>query len=401
MLRIIILTTQIFVTMDVGYSEAQELGAQKQVSRDAQSLSLEAIRGSVSARNALFQSLKFKLDIKGRDHPVRGGPWRQRVQAIDAVCDSRQHVKADMLVSPLLPNSGMTPTDAATRLHIVATRGAEDSRTFSLAKDGKTSIGSIDKIATIFWMIDPFQVLGLGSFNPAQYLDNPTRASIGGLEIINGEEAVSVKVYWEPEGYPGTAIGLNFWFCPSKGYALVQREQLYRPGAKLPMLVVERIHCAGFVQQGPLWLPTTAEAQYFHHDDKGYELDRELTATFSDWKVNIPILEKTFDIEFPEGTFVQDRIRNINYKKGMIKDPSIKGYVSRAKSLKAKLPASPQAPVDSSQAERFRTLSHDNRYPVESGWSWIGLTGVGCMFLAMAGVGLWLFARRLRAGVTL
>lgn len=396
MLRIIVLTILIVVTMSVRYSEAQDLEAQKQVSRDARSLSLEAVRESVSARNVLFESLKFKLDIKGRDHPVRGGPWRQRVQAIDAVCDSRQHVKADMLVSPLMPNADMAPTDASTRLHIIVTRGAEDSRTFNLARDGKTSIGTIDKRAKLVWMVDPFQVLGLGSFNPAQYLDNPTRASIGGIAIINGEETVGVKVYWEPEGYPGTAIGLNFWFCPSKGYALVQREQMYRPGAKLPMLVVERIQCAGFVQQGPLWLPTTAEAQYFHHDDKGYELDRELTATFSDWKVNISVPDKTFGIEFPEGTLVQDRIRNINYQKGAINDPSIKGYASRAKSLKAKLPALPQAPVDSSQAERFRTISHDNRYPIESGWSWIGLSAVGGMFLAMVGVGFWLFARRTR-----
>lgn len=200
------------------------------------------------------------------------------------------------------------------------------------------------------------------------------KVTIRDTKSVNGEVAVAVEVNWEPEGYPGATIRLNYWFSPSKGFALVQSERWFRPTAKHAMRLAERVRCWDFAKHGRLWLPAKAEFELILYDEKGYDPDREFTAKFSEWSVDNPVTGETFSVAFPDGTMVRDDIRGMTYMKGGIHDALVKSQVAR---VNAQQPQPLVGNASSQLQQRFEAARRDNPYGPDSNRGvWAAAAGV-------------------------
>ncbi len=353
---------------------------------------LEVVREGVSTRNSLFQNVSFRVVFQGRDHDVRGGPWRERLQVADGICDVVSRERADMLDLTTSPQE--LAANSRRQYHSLLTFTSESNQWLGSAIEDGTPMGRIQKFYRITWLYHPLELLGLPRFSPLEYLGDPRRASIEGMETIRGEEVVRVGVHWALAEYPGQSFGVTYWFNPSHGYALVRMEQVYQPAKNLPSKVTRRIDRMDFTQQGPLWLPGRAEILYFNYDEKGYEADRECSATFSNWSVNSKIPDSMFSIDFPNGTVMRDDIKDLNYTKGSLNDPAIRGQVARARSLGPGTVAKVQAPSDPGLLKQFQAVKRQDPNAERERWRW--LIGILAALMAIGGIAIFGYTRRAR-----
>ncbi len=203
--------------------------------------SLETIREAQVVRNGLFQNVSFRVVYQGRSQAIRGGPWKERVQAIDGVFDANQRVRIDLMDSP--PDPARAAADPGKQAHAVMTVSPEEFRMLETVTDGKQHklIGVVHKDSQVPWLNHPLNLVGLGEFGPLRYLGDPNRAAVEGVETLRGEEVVRVGNHWSVPDYPGKKFSMIFWFNPSKGYALERSESLYQPAENLPPKLMERI----------------------------------------------------------------------------------------------------------------------------------------------------------------
>lgn len=114
-------------------------------------------------------------------------------------------------------------------------------------------------------------------------------------------------------------VAYKVWLDPDRGFAVLQRDH-YNP--EDPSKLWYRIHNLEFQDCGNgLWLPTKTEKTKCLY--KGYEKDQwgipSLLSTFtvSKLQINEDLPDELFDIKYPKGTMIIDRVGGVTYRVGM------------------------------------------------------------------------------------
>jgi hypothetical protein len=224
----------------------------------------------------------------------------------------------------------------------------------------------------------PAELLDLNSWSVLRYYSK-VNLVFGGKTTVDGIEVVELN--WDSQDLPPgqSARKGTLFVAPDFGYAVVRSERMLRPKPGFDWKPQIQVDNRDFVRRGPLWLPSKSHySKHSYYDDGGYELDQEYTVDFSDCVVNQPHRPETFQIEFPSGTLVTDRIKGgPSYVNKKISDKSIGDQVTEVKKLQAARETSPQG-EDGGASQTG---------PLGIGW-WI-VAGAGACLLAISAL-LWI-----------
>lgn len=316
------------------------------------------VRRGLAARDAAFQNLSFVGTYHDRYRMLRHGPFAEKDRVIKVLLDTSPGVTpgarapqlrakvdvtetADLDVIPLLPQ-GQTQVHWAAMFDPGSSTPSRKLEAGIQKSPGGTKreipLGHISKYSLIYWMCPPEDLLGLCGGSPTDILSGPlVTPTVEGVEVIDGHPTVKIAWAFDTSRVPPSQVFRgHFWLAPKLGYAMVRREDSRRPKPDDPWKPVQRIDCKDFLRSNGLWVPRrVAFLRHTYHDDGGYELERELDATFDAWVVNQPLRDDMFRLDFPDGTTVLDQIRGITYIQGRISNASLDRQAAAAKKLAA------------------------------------------------------------------
>lgn len=133
------------------------------------------------------------------------------------------------------------------------------------------------------------------------------------MEMLNGVECVVVTLKYKDQ------VEYKVWLDPNRGFAVLQRDH-YIP--KDYSKLWYRIRNLDFQDCGNgLWLPMKTEKTKCLY--KGYPEEQwgktSLLSTFAVSKIQIneDLPDELFDIQYPDGTLIIDRVAGITYRMGM------------------------------------------------------------------------------------
>lgn len=332
---------------------------------------MKELKEWLSVREGMFgdRPISARITFNERKRASRAGPFRTKVQVIDATWAGPTQGRIDMLEEPAYSLGWRT------RERIIMTCNPEGCRVLSrgrgrdpkepdgLEKDGSVMMGRVSRQTGLWWAISPTELLQTGLFSPTEVLfSEVARVEAPSREQVDGHGTLRVQWSADSANPPGSAFAGVYWFAPDLGYAPVRIERTRRPTPGSPWKKIAEFHCEGFKLVSGIWLPQkVALVAHSYWDDGSYELERELDAVFENWAVADKIDEKVFRLEFPKGTWVTDRVRGgSTYVKGRIDDPEVKRQVVLAKALasqKAQVP-----PLPAGMTERLEETTASSRF---------------------------------------
>jgi len=358
----------------------------------------EDVRRGLAFRDAAIRNLAARITYDERSRVSRAGPFRNRIQVIEAVWEGPWRGRADILEEPAY-NLG---TKAKARLIMTcdehgSRRLAEGRRRSPIEKEGAVPgafglVGRIMKESGLFWAITPSQLLAIGTSSPSMCFET---TQVGELRecVIGGRRAIRLDFTADSQNPPGSALKGTIWLAPEFGYAVLRSELERRPTPSSPWKPVSVVECGDYANVDAVWLPRWAKTvEHTYWDNGDYELKRELSATFADWKVNQELKAGTFSLQFPKGTVVVDHTRGgVTYVQGRIDDAGVRRSAGKAKAMVATA-AMPAAP--SGVAEGLDDAAGSSPFRRTDSWGKlvVPLAGAGSVGLAV----LVLLARRYR-----
>lgn len=361
--------------------------------------SLEELRKGLAARDASFQNARFRATYhdKVRRNLVRAAPFEERVRVVDALVDLSEgavvngRARVEIMETP--------DPDVAPRLkpdekwvRFISNVTKDGGKQLEGTLEGN-ALGIIQKQAGIEWWVNPAEALGLLYWSPhSMMFNNHLPVKIEGMEAIPGR-GEALKVSWETpsQNPPGSAVNGTYWIAPAMGYSPLRMVFGRRLTPTAPWKEILRIENEGWLQVDGLWVPT--KVGYTHHqyyNDGDYELVRELAATFEDWRLNRPVKDADYEIEFPDGTIVRDLLHDKTYVKGRVNDAAVARQASVARAMAAASPGSPRAaelPAASpGLAERFEAAGREQPFRSRTWGPWPYLAAAGVAALAAVGI---------------
>jgi hypothetical protein len=249
-------------------------------------------------------------------------------------------------------------------------------------------LGRISKSGGFWWAIEPVQLCALTRWSPESYLARVRQVVMDGSELIDGVE--TVRIAWQSEEIEpvGAARKGTFWVQPSRGYAVVLSEEYARKDPNSEWLFSMRCEWKSVKPAGYMWLPEEVRYKELRHrTDGSSEIAHELTAHFTNWKINQPLRKDVFELEFPDKTWVTDDITDRSYRKGAINDAKLTRQAAQAKVLAEEgRPA-----VASSEVERL-VKEAESRNLAEPGpsnlISWLAAGFAGACAMAVLAFGV-------------
>jgi hypothetical protein len=340
---------------------------------------LQDVMSGLALRNLSFKNAEVHVTYDDLFTPViKGSAQERRNQTIDTIFDNSGNVYLDMIEA----RPGDPPSMAGKR-RMTTTWNKKECRVLMPGKtdQGEVLLGRISKSGGLWWAIEPVQLCALTRWSPESYLARVRQIAMDGSELIDG--VGTMRITWESEEIEpvGAARKGTFWVQPSRGYAVVRSEEYARVDPNSEWLFSMRYEWKSVKPVGYMWLPEEVRYKELRYrTDGSSEIAHELTAHFTNWKINQPLRKNAFDLEFPDKTWVTDDITDRSYRKGAINDAKLARQAAQAKVLAEEgRPA-----VASSEVERLvkeaesRNLT-EPRASNLTGWLAAGFACVGVM----------------------
>lgn len=346
---------------------------------------VDDIRRGLLLRDATFRHAAFQLTFHEKHRISRAAPLVQRVQTISGVVDSADQARIEVVSKETVPGGHQ---EGIIRRY-TETSNPAGSRYYTAGGGEEPPNGWIKGAKGLSWAASPLDLLGIARHSPISYLSAVPDIAIGGSESVNGR--MTVKLTWNHrDEQSGAGRRGTFWISPSLGYAVVKTAEESKIGEGKPWKLVRQRDFFKFREVGGIWFPgkvVLAEHSYYLKDG-AYEVRQQLVGEFSDWKVDSPVDEATFTIDFPKGTHVQDYVAGgRGYQVGEINDTQVKAHAEQA----AKLVQDSRAGLEG----RFNEAITQDPFRTEGIPRWVVVAGVGSLVLvASALVVAYVRARR-------
>ncbi len=303
----------------------------------------DQIRADLQARESVFESVRLKMTYRGRYRVARKGPFREQIQALDLIWDlANKRSRLELVEGPPGEFDPSVPAGGKSWWKLTSIDPEETrelARTITIEQPGSAPAAytghhvRISRLGAHFWAVQPSMLLYLEEWSPNKLVEGAT-IQVMGRETVDGHEAILVSFEHPPRGSMGAGIRGRYWIAPGLGHAVVKSEYDRRPTPDAAWKLIDRTLSSGFRMIGESWIPATVQVEISsYHDDGGYELTRELTATIEEFAFDPPIAPDTFRLTIPDNASVDDYIRNIHYVKGGVGDPDVRRGVAKARLL--------------------------------------------------------------------
>ncbi len=288
---------------------------------------LDEIKAGLLARQAAFQNLQFQAEAHGQRRIIRGAPLKEYVQQFKFLLDRSDRKRIEQL-------------DKSGSHEIIVID--KEYRSITVEKEpagGKYGItGTRRRELGVPLPAQPAELLNLNTWSvPKFYEEVPLNMGSTG----EAEGTRVVELIWESShALPdGSLFRGSILVAPSYGFAVVSNITSFRPKAGLDWKPGHETKSKGFVRYGPLWVPSQVHhVSHGYYDDGGYELMHEFTLDLTDWAVNRTLKPDTFQLDFPDGTLLSDKIKGgPAFVVKRVTDSSISAQIEKIKKLQSEL----------------------------------------------------------------